>query len=95
MNATAICVGGSIAKQIDCGAGSYANSATIPFNFTFTNTPNVFVNSASQLSPSYLCNTYAYSVTKTGFSLSLCLLTAGSASLNGTWATTITWCAIG
>ena len=42
MNATSIVVGGSTAKQIDCGSVSTSMAAkTIYFNFTFTNVPTV------------------------------------------------------
>ena len=37
VKANGIVVGGSFAKQIDCGGGSYTGGAAISFNFTFTN----------------------------------------------------------
>ena len=74
MNANAIAVGGySTARQFDCGSGSYTNGTSVAFNFTFANTPTVFIsitdNPGSTAATNYLITYNAYNITKTGFTV--------------------------
>ena len=51
VNATSIVVGGSTAKQIDCGSFTCnGTSQTISFNFTFANIPVVIIQEATSTS---------------------------------------------
>ena len=69
VNANAIAVGGySTARQFDCGSGSYTNGTSVAFNFTFANTPTVFIsitdNPGSTAATNYLITYNAYNITK-------------------------------
>jgi len=97
VNATSIVVGGSTAKQIDCGSiatSSYSGGAfTISFNFTFSNIPKVVTTTAFNAS-TYLCAIQITSVSTTGFSGNVNQIVTGSSTIN-TSGVGLNWIAIG
>jgi len=97
VNATSLVVGGSTAKQIDCGSGSYGNGSSVSFHFTFNNVPNVVVmaSAATTWAPSYLVAFNAGSITTTGFTVSAAILSSGSSTISTFGSSPISWIAIG
>ena len=95
VSATSIATGGSTAKQFDCGSGSYGPGTVISFNFTFSNTPTVFISSTGNQSTSYYFGFNPYSITKTGFTLASIYFTTNSSTINYNSAVGLCWFAFG
>ena len=87
-------VGGSTAKQIDCGSGTYSHGSSISFNFTFNNVPKVFLTgNTNGWAPSIAVMLYSSSITTTGFILQGMAIVSGATSAMG--GSPINWLAIG
>ena len=72
MNAKSIVVGGSTAKQIDCGlVGTGTSSVAVTFNFTFSNIPKVVCTVIGNLGTTTMCSCDVYGITTTGFNLNV------------------------
>ena len=96
MKATGIVVGGSMAKQIDCGTTSgIANGSHVSFNFTFINVPTVCVNLMGNWGATSISYINTYSINNTGFYVSSAHLENGTSTDIAMAAQTITWIAIG
>ena len=95
VNATGIAVGGSVAKQIDCGYSSGVGSATITvnFNFTFTNVPKV-VATLLWSHENQMYSLVVMSVSTTGFTAYSNVVNSGSSSV-GAYGLPFNWIAIG
>ena len=96
VNASSIVVGGSTAKQIDCGYVANPSNTyvfTISFNFTFTNVPHV-VASTTFNNTGYIFAVTITTVTTTSFSGNVSQLASGSSTIT-TSGSGIQWIAVG
>ena len=97
VNCAAIVVGGSTAKQIDCGYSSIETGTTgtvnVNFNFTFTNAPKVVVSGSLVISDQ-VWSFIAYNITTTGFTVIVTYTTIGS-FVGGPFAIPFNWIAVG
>ena len=93
MNANAIAIGGSTAKQFDCGSGTTTNGvATVTFNITFTNIPHVVANATGVSLTNLVFGCHTTSVTTTGCTVYMTYFYSGAVNLAGN---AFSWIAIG
>ena len=98
VNASSIVVGGSTAKQIDCGYSSYsggATSITINFNFTFINAPKVVATNFYANETTQVWAFFVESITTTGFTANYTYVNGGSSAVQSTYIFPFNWIAIG
>ena len=96
VNATSIVVGGSTAKQIDCGSNTTngAMNFAVSFNFTFNNIPKVVCSINYDWGNSIVTSYTLHNISTTGFLVNAVWIGAG-ASMGNVSGATLTWIAIG
>ena len=96
VNATSIVVGGSTAKQIDCGsiATNGAMNLVVSFNFTFNNIPKVVCSINFDWGNAIVTSYTLHNISTTGFLVNAVWIGAG-ASMGNISGATLTWIAIG